>query len=66
MFGWTGCKAKSKYKKPIFVRLPEQLLIANYSRLLFLQPAYWNLLLCACAFIVLGLSMCFLVYKNKK
>jgi hypothetical protein len=32
--------AEDKYKKPIFVRLPELLLIANYSRLLFLQPAY--------------------------
>jgi len=33
-------KAEDKYKKPIFVRLLELLLIANYSRLLFLQPAY--------------------------
>jgi hypothetical protein len=31
-------KAEGKYKKPIFVRLLELLLIAKYSRLLFLQP----------------------------
>ena len=41
---WTSAdwktKAEDKYKKLIFIRLLEPKLIANYSRLLFLQPAY--------------------------
>jgi len=47
-------KAEDKYKKPIFVLLLELLLIAIYSSLLFVQPAYCQ------AFVVRLSSISFL------
>jgi hypothetical protein len=41
---------EGKYKKPIFVLLLEPLLIVNYSRLLFLQPAYRQTACCLLCF----------------